>query len=339
VSFFLPPNKVLPNDSFISIVVTTFHRDYYLPRLLSSLESVADMPYEIIVNDDGSNADVQAKILGMSERLSSAVFNFGGNMGLNAAVNRAVSIASSKFILFVPDDVVFVVPCFRNLCAVLSRPYVGLVSPLEDGTSLPLEDRCVKHGVSFGLYSGLAAPGVSAFRKDIWEEVGGWDTRCPSCQSDNVFFHKVYKAGYWRATLGEHAAVTMNEPLENSEYVPTSGLVEGSDCCIPKIVGIQKEISNLISVKRRESCHWWVDGERTIPNREEYRPWSVCGRAPKDTRKNPKAGLNDLPYWEQYFLDVFSYSRHSSSVRGIDWSVAARHGQSKWQDEIKADFL
>ena len=54
------PNEILPSDKFISVCVPTFCRPHYLKKLIDTLEQYADMPYELIVGDDGS-PDMRAR--------------------------------------------------------------------------------------------------------------------------------------------------------------------------------------------------------------------------------------------------------------------------------------
>jgi len=332
------PLEVVPSTSFISVVITVFNRPYFLPRLLDSLEKHADMPYEVIIHDDGSAAETREALFKLSDRISTLVYSNGWNLGMNAAVNRATAVASSKYVFFIPDDCYFTKPCFRDICNVLSKPYIGLTCPLIDGTYASPELSCSVDGTLFGLSSSAAGPGVCAYRKDVWEEVGGWDMRCTSGQSDNVFFHKIYKAGYWRALLVDKPSLIMNEPLEGFNYESSTAINKGNDCSIPKLFGIEDKWYEHLNHTRREACQWWVDGERTILNRHEYIANSFTGQKIRDTRSNPEhGGLNDLDYWHKYFMDLFG-GKHSTDVGKIDWELASRYNMDRWKVEILRDF-
>jgi hypothetical protein len=99
------------------------------------------------------------------------------------------------------------------------------------------------------------------------------------------------------------------------------------DCSVPKIFGLTEEQQIYLNHKRREACQVWVDGERTIEDRHLF-----------DDRSNPTAGLNDMPYWHNYFQEVFGSNGTVHTADSINWEAAKRHGHDKWRDQITKDF-
>lgn len=331
-----PFESVYPSSGFISIVVPTFCRPPYLKRLLDTLEEHADVPYEVIVHDDGSVKKYRDEVYDMCDRISTVIFNTGINMGLCEAANRCVSIASSKYVLFLNDDCFFVKPCLKDICKTLSKGYVGTLSPAQDFVdygSVSLDDT-----ETFCLSSQLGVGSTIAFRKEVWEEVGGWDVRATSAQSDNVFIHKIHRAGYWRALIPSPASVLIGNFVNENEYMPTQPFTKGNDCSLPKLFGMPEQLWVTLNHYRRESAQWWVDSQRVIPNRKEnYKGISFDGRVYEDNRPNPVAGLNDIPYWNLYFLSLFG-GTESNDVKDIDWEASKTHSQDKWRKEIESDF-
>ena len=330
------PEEVMPRDSYISICVPTFCRPFYLSKLLDTLAQHADMPYEVIVHDDGSPRELQEEVFRMRDRFSILSFNTSQNQGLPAASNHCISQASSKYVLFLNDDCFFVKPCLKDLCNVLSKPYVGVLSPANDPGKLPEREVATANGTRFAVSNFLGGGSCVAFRKEVWAEVGGWDERSTSGQADNVFIYKILRAGYWKALIEGTDSVKVGnfvypEPSTGlpDAYKPTQGYSKGNDCSMPKIFPYDENRSRLVNHLRRESCQYWVDGERTIDEGN--------GRSFYDDRPNPTAGLNDIPYWGNYFLDMYGH-KHSNDVNEVDWKVAERHGQAKWKEEILRDF-
>jgi glycosyltransferase involved in cell wall biosynthesis len=322
------PFQVFPNDQFISVVITSFCRPFYIKRAIDTLAKYADMPYELIVHDDGSHpASARDELYAMSDKISTIIFNNGTNLGLNESVNRCVSVASSKYIVFATDDCWFERPILQDVKNVLSRPYVGYLSPANDGP-ITSEPTCKVGNSEFVLTDRLGSGTIQAFRKDMWEEIGGWDVRSTSGQSDNVFLFKMYKAGYWKAVLKGTRKIKCANFDETDTYVPTFDFMRGLDCSLPRLFNFNMEQQILLSHKHREACQYWVDGERTIPDRKSF----------YDDRDNPVAGLNDIPYWSSYFEEIFSNKGTSYDARDIQWDVAERHGQVKWREEITKDF-
>jgi hypothetical protein len=213
----------------------------------------------------------------------------------------------------------------KDLCNVLSRPYVGFVCAANDIG--PLADPVANiNGTRFAVSNYLGGGITQACRKEVWKEVGGWDLRSTSGQSDNVFLFKILRAGYWKAVMEGSQRVRCANFDEVDTYVPTAGFMKGNDCSLPKLFGISEQMQTGVNAMRRTACQVWVDGERTIPNRETF-----------DDRPNPTAGLNDIEYWFHYFNDIFGGIGTSHDVRQIDWDIASRHGQSKWQEQILKD--
>src|SRR3990167_95421 len=321
------PYSVYPNNEFISVVITSYSRPDYLKRAIDSIHATADMPFELIVNDDGSYKEAKDKLYGMSDKISTIIFNNGKNMGLNEAANRCISLASSRYILFATDDCWFTRPTFKDVCSVLSKPYIGFICVANDTDPMPPYSGCRVGNTNYSVTGYLGGGITQAFRKDVWREVGGWDLRSTSGQSDNVFLFKILKSGYWKGMIEGKSRVKCANFEEASTYVPTWEFSRGTDCSLPKLFGIPDKKLEQLSWSRKEACQYCVDGERTIPNRETY-----------DTRPNPIAGLNDIEYWGNYFLKVFSNRNGSSDIRDIDWTIANTHGQSKWKDEILRDI-
>ena len=328
------------SSEFVSIVITTYRRPNYLKKALDSIKQHADFPYEIIVHDDGSGPEDTKALMSMSDDISITILNNGLNMGLCEAVNRCTEMASSKFVLFMCDDCFFALPSLKDLAAVLSKPYVGSVSLGQDGSKIPESNLSVCGGTRFALNSRIGRGSTIGYRKDVWKEVGGWDLRSTSGQSDNVFLHKIYTKGYWRAVLPRDPSILIgNFEYGEQSYDPSFPLMNGNDCSLPKLFGMSKEDYVRWNNYRREANQWWVDGERTIENRETaYVGISFDGSRYKDTRGNKKAGLNDIPYWMNYFKDIFSGEEYSTNPREIAWEKSSDHGQSKWRDIISSDF-
>ena len=320
------PYDVYPNDKFITFAIPTFCRPYYLEKALDSLEEHADMPYEVVVHDDGSSKEFRDAVFDMSDRISTVVFNNGMNTGLVNSANRAIGLASSKYIVFMADDCYLTGPCLKDMCNALSKPYVGIISPINEPGPLPDEWVHTVDGTRFCLSSGLGGGAACAFRKEVWEEVGGFDYRSPSSQSDNVFIFKILVKGYWKAMLEGKSKIDLGNYVYGDDYKPTEPMMRGRDCSFPKIFGVDQRQLDHLGLVKRQACDFWCNGERTIPDRHTY-----------DDRPNPTAGLNDIPYWGDYFTGMFG-GKNSCDPKEIVWEKTELHNQIKWKEEIMRDF-
>lgn len=341
------PDEVFPKDIFISIVMPTYCRPFYLKKLLDTLEQHADMYYEVIVHDDGSPRELQEEVFKMRDRISILSFNTGMNQGLPAAANHCISRASSKYVLFLNDDCFFVKPCLRDICNVLAKPYVGIISPANDPGPFSSREAASANGTRFAVSNFLGGGSCIAFRKEVWAEVGGWDERSTSGQADNVFVYKVLKHGYWKALIEGKDSVKVGNfvyPEPDSghpdAYKPTQGYSKGNDCSIPKIFKLEENHYRSINHLRREACQYWVDGERTIDEGN--------GRSFYDDRPNPDrplrvedkkdhVGLNDINFWGDHFIRMFNM-KNSNDTHDIDWEIAKIFNHDKWRQSISQDF-
>lgn len=320
----LGTNHIFPDDAFISIVITSYCRPHYLKRCIDSINEFADMPYEIIVHDDGSWQPYKDEIYNsLKDRVSTLIMNTGWNMGLNIAANRSCAIAQSKYILFMNDDCYLLRPCFKEIASVLDHSYVGFVCPVNEGTTHGEKKTKEYKNAKFHLSRDFGGGHSIAFRKSVWEEVGGWCEWNTTGQSDNVFLSRMIKAGYFKALIDGHPSIESTHP--NAEgYVDSISFTKGNDCSYPRLFGLTDRQQIYMNHKRREWCQWWVDGERWIKERYDDPPF--------DNRENPIAGLNDLPYWGEYLSKIVKPDGT------VDWKEAELHNQTKWREEVDRDF-
>lgn len=298
-------------NNFISIVISNFQRSHYLLRCLESIEQLADYPYEIIVIDDGSSEEIQKTLFDNRNRFSSLVLNTGRNMGLCTTANRGVELASSEYILFMNDDCWLVEPCFKDIIDVLKHPYIGWLCPGNKSGSL---------NTKFSLTNNLLGGYILAFRKEVWEEVKGWDTTYTSAQSDNVFLMKILSRGYWKAILkgGPKALLANFEEIDT--YIATASLAKPNNA-VPKIFNLP----NIEDI-------YWLEQRKALDKDE--------------STKDINAGFTNLQYWFDYIFEIFNtkfddielMSEVSYDINNINWTASLRHGQQKWRDIILNDF-
>lgn len=321
------PSQVFTNTEYISICVPTFCRPFYLRKLLDTLREHADMKYEVIVYDDGSPEEFRDEVYQMAKQENFLfVCNNYYNTGLCTAANRSIALASSRYILFLNDDCFFVRPCLRDVANALSKDYIGVVSPCNDMGPMADSNVTDANGTRVAVSNFLGGGSSMGFRKDVWAEVGGWDERSTSGQSDNVFFHKILRAGYFKGVMEGPDRVKVGNFVYGDDYKATAKYMK-FDCSIPKVFGLTDEQQVYLNHKRREACQVWVDGERTIENRHLF-----------DDRENPQAGLNDMPYWHTYFNDMFGGKGTNHNPQDINWEVAKRHTHDRWKNYIAQDF-
>ena len=94
-------NKILDNNpDCISLVIPWFSMPVYINRVIKSIHEHADYPFELILHDDGSNKETVFDLMKNRDKISTLILNSGYQLGLASSINRAVALASSKYILF-----------------------------------------------------------------------------------------------------------------------------------------------------------------------------------------------------------------------------------------------
>lgn len=293
----------IKNSDYISVVVPYFLRDYHLKNCLEAVHRFANYPLEVVCHDDSAS---EGKSIQFKDQMSTLLLNFGLNFGLHAAANRAISAAHSKYILFLNQDMLMLRACLREIKAVLDKPYVGILS-LYGEPFTPKESMEVD-GVRFSLYPGIGSGCAMAFRKDFWQEVGGFEENVHSGCSDTTILYRCWKFGYFRAILVGDPTLK-NVSLEENQNRDTSIGPTGTDCAYPKIFGIQNQYQQMR--ERMEVCQKNQDGQRHMP-----------------------ASISNVDYWDQY-----SHKILRDGLGRIDWDAGVLHGQAKWKRMIEVEQI
>ena len=184
----------------ISIVIPTRDRYDLLSRCINSIEQhTSDVRYEIIVVDNGSTEDRTLRFLD-SIACRHRVLRHPQAFNYSAINNAGVACAAGDYVLFLNNDTEVLEPAWlSSLLAQAQRPGVGAV-----GAKLLYPDGRIQHaGVVLGVcgiaghafrflgrydasYQGLSdvvrnCSAVTAacllMRKELFEEVGGFNTR------------------------------------------------------------------------------------------------------------------------------------------------------------------
>lgn len=291
-------------QEFISIVIPAYNRFDYLENLVNSIHKYADMPFELIVSDDGSNNGTTSQIISrLKDKTSSIILNNGLSLGIAHNINRAVEIANSNFILMLNADFEIRRPFFRELIDILKVPFVGLVMPIMDKAYKSGPNRFVtKNGTKFYISKCLGSGGCLTFRKDVYQEIGKFDNfGCDSCNADVSFMIRVLKNGYFWANFEANRQAEDIDKCTNS----TVGS-QIHDCSFPRLFGISDDANLILSKKH----------------------WDVC-RSKMQITYRELAGNTNIDYWNSYLAMLIN------DDQGIDFIAAKTHGQDRWKEDIR----
>jgi glycosyltransferase involved in cell wall biosynthesis len=309
----------ITNDKFISIVILSYTRPKYLKNLLQSIHQHADMPFEIIVNDDASGRDLEVEIFNECRHMCSTLI-FGSperiNMGMAASCNRAIALANSKYILLLNDDTQMIRPgALRKIKQVLDVPYIGCFGPWQcvQNVSPGSVTECNQvpvsaNGVDFNLSTLPNGAGIFAFRKEVWEQVRGFPQVYTNA-GDTCFMIAAMKAGYFNASMFINEEEFFTNVDQVAGYVdPTAGK-SPLDASYPHVFGIDNlpEISNA----RRERVFFYS-------HHSYYAPEGIVAHG----------------WWDKhYFGKAYDWKTHS-----LDWNILEQFGHTRWRDLVERDM-
>lgn len=166
----------------MSVIIPSFNSARFLPE---AIESTLDQSYtevEIIVVDDGSTDDTRKVLARYGDRLIS---HRQANQGVCAARNQGLSMATGDFVVFLDADDYFLPDKIRDqVDAFIAAPHVQMVHSgwdVVDEEGAHIHHRTPWTRVprldleSFLLWKPIH-PAALMFRKDLLDEVGGFDT-------------------------------------------------------------------------------------------------------------------------------------------------------------------
>ena len=304
---------------FFSALIAALGRPDYELECVNNIIKNADMPVEIIVHDDGSDESKQrVQFDTLRDKVSTMIYNFGFNTGLARSMNRCRAMASSKYLIGFNSDVYVTSSFLKAMKEALDIPYVGLVnvsSGFGDGKGIHVTPR----GHKVRLLNGTGNCHCFGIRKDVWDEVGGWDENVQTTASDVGFVGTLLGHGYFAVQV-EGTITNEMWPKSEDGRINTEGsnpdYVECGQFCrndnnVPRIFNYSEKEHEHKSEKRREDI--W-HGVNDAQNADTLYP--------------------------QWYNGKFQADQISKLFRNgnIDWEFAKTYGHDKWKDQIIKDF-
>jgi glycosyltransferase involved in cell wall biosynthesis len=181
----------------VSVVVPTFRRPALLARCLDALlaQDVEPDDYEIVVADDGVDAETRARVARLSadSRVAVRYVAVGPTHGPAAARNCGWRAARAPIVAFTDDDTIPDPGWLRAGLAALANGAAGawgrLVVPVPDPPTDYERDTA-------GLERGHFATANCLYRRDVLDAVGGFDERFTAAwREDSDLFFSVAELG------------------------------------------------------------------------------------------------------------------------------------------------
>jgi glycosyltransferase involved in cell wall biosynthesis len=180
----------------VSIVIACYNDAQYIEQAVQSALSQTYSNIEIIVVDDGSNAETKAVLKKTELKITKLITQ--ENQGQSKARNVGIHQAKGDYILVLDSDDFFEPPfCEKAIVIFLKNKDVKVVTC---HANLLYEDGSVnvytpKGGTIKDFIYCNEALGTSLFKKEDWNSCGGYDESMKRGFEDWEFFIRILKSG------------------------------------------------------------------------------------------------------------------------------------------------
>jgi GT2 family glycosyltransferase len=139
------PPWLKPIDSEkVSFIIPSFNQVELVKQCVKSLkETVTNVPYEIIIVDDGSKNEIQQQLKQWGNKENLHIILKPQNSGFSCTVNEGLKYACGKYIVLVNNDIIFHDNNWLSqmIQTIQSSPNIGIV-----GGRLLYPDNTIQHG-------------------------------------------------------------------------------------------------------------------------------------------------------------------------------------------------
>lgn len=181
-------------DSIISVIITCYNHGKFLGEAIKSVEAQTFKNFELLIIDDGST-DNTALVAG---EFTWAHYIYQPNAGLSAARNTGLKHAAGDYILFLDADDRLLPDALRHsIEAMRVHPDAGFVfgghhfinkeGVIYGGLQTSDFNRAAKPYENLLISNFIAMHGAVLFRRQVLQEIGGYDTALPSCEDYDVY--------------------------------------------------------------------------------------------------------------------------------------------------------
>jgi len=183
----------------VSIVVPCYNQAQYLDEALQSIFNQTYTDWECIIVNDGSPDNTEEIAQKWAAKDTRFNYLFKENGGVSSARNLGIERAKAEFILTLDaDDKYETTFIEKALTILINNNKVGIVSSwgvyFTKDKQLHVYKSTGKSAPDFMFHN--AAIGTSLFRKECWDQVGGYDENPENGYEDWEFYLRVCAIGW-----------------------------------------------------------------------------------------------------------------------------------------------
>ena len=198
----------MDSSSLISIIIPCYNDAEYIEQAVLSALNQTYTNTEVIVVDDGSNAETKVVLKKLEPKITKLITQ--DNKGQSTARNVGIKDAKGEYILILDSDDFFEPTfCEKAIPVFLKNNEIKIVTCeanllFMDGSKEVYKPK--GGSISNFIYSN-GALGTSLFKKEDWQNCGGYDESMRKGFEDWEFFIRLLKNG--------GTVEVINEPLYN----------------------------------------------------------------------------------------------------------------------------
>lgn len=222
-------------NELVSVVIPCYNQAKYLPEALQSIWNQTHQNWECIIVNDGSPDETDSVAAEWCAKDARFKYLYQDNGKLPKARNSGIQQANGKYILTLDCDDKFE-PTFieKALTVLISDEKVGMVCSWGFRFMGDKKGELYTPGggsIKEFLFCNAANMGSLLFRKECWEQVGGYDEKMKWGYEDWEFYIRVCQLGWMMQVLQEplfwyrQHAVSMrtvainNYDTQNKKYI------------------------------------------------------------------------------------------------------------------------
>ncbi len=163
----------------LSVIIPCYNHGEFILQAIASVESCQAKVYEILIINDGSTDPLTQKVLqALSERGYSVIHQ--ENQGLASARNHGISLAKGRYILPLDSDNKIRPNYITKAIEILdNEPEVGVVyGNFEFFGGVTGVQEVPEFDINL-ILRGNYIDACAVFRKTVWEDAGGYDSKIP----------------------------------------------------------------------------------------------------------------------------------------------------------------